>query len=223
MRHDCLVKRNSIGCCETRVSQPALDPLPSQQELPATRRALQERVSAAILQAAARLLGVSGDQASMNDVAAAAGVARATVYRYFPSRQALLDELARLAVSDASARLASARIDEVPVEEAVRRAVRALVDVGDYFVVLARERVRPDPEQFEDGVEAPLRRLFERAQATGDIRDDIPSSWLTKSLVGLAVAVLSSMPLLGSEDTIAAISGMFLHGASARPSTGSAP
>jgi AcrR family transcriptional regulator len=48
----------------------------------------------------------------MNDVAAAAGVARATVYRYFPNRVRLLDELARTAVADVEARLASARIDD---------------------------------------------------------------------------------------------------------------
>ena len=76
----------------------------------------------------------------MNDVAEAAGVARATVYRYFPNREALLDELARAAVSDVEARLASARIDEVAPEEGIARAVRALVDVGDSFVLLARER-----------------------------------------------------------------------------------
>jgi TetR/AcrR family transcriptional regulator, mexCD-oprJ operon repressor len=96
---------------------------------PAPRPALQERVAAAILDGAARLFTVEGEQASMNDVAAAAGVARATVYRYFPNRQSLLDELARAAVSDADARLVSSRIDEVAPEEGIARAVRALVDV----------------------------------------------------------------------------------------------
>jgi TetR/AcrR family transcriptional repressor of mexCD-oprJ operon len=163
------------------------------------------------------VLASNGEQASMNDVAVAAGVARATVYRYFPSRQALLDELAQLAVGDAGARLASARIDDVSVEQGLTRAVRALVDVGDYFIVLARERVRPEPEQFEHMLAAPLRRLLERGQATGDIRGDIPSSWLTASLVGLVVSVLPSTPTLGREDTIAAITSVFLDGARARP------
>ncbi len=158
----------------------------------------------------------------MSDVAAAAGVARATVYRYFPSRQSLLDELARLAVNDAGARLDSARVDEVPADEGVRRAVRALVDVGDYFVVLARERVRADPEEFDRGVAMPLRRLVERAQSVGEIRGDIPSVWLAESLVDLVVGVLSSTPLLGKEDTIATIASMFLDGVRARSSAASA-
>ncbi len=194
------------------MSQPAHDRSPLRQH------ALQERVKTLILDAAARVLAGSGEHASMNDVAAAAGVARATVYRYFPSRQALLDRLAEVAVSDAGARLASARIDQVGPEEGVRRAVRALVEVGDSFIVLARERVRPDPEQVERNVSAPLGRLIQRAQSTGDMRADIPSSWLTEALVSLVVSVLSSTPSLGKEDTIAAIASMFLDGARSRPS-----
>jgi TetR/AcrR family transcriptional repressor of mexCD-oprJ operon len=183
---------------------------------PVARQPLQQRVAAAILEGAARMFAVEGEQASMNDVAAAAGVARATVYRYFPNRQALLDELARAAVSDADERLASARIDEVPPEEGVARAVRALVDVGDSFVLLARERVRSDPERFERRVIQPLRQLFERGQATGGIRRDIPSARLTESLIGLTVGVLTSTPPLGKEDIIATITGLFLDGARAR-------
>ena len=180
------------------------------------RQPLQQRVAAAILDGAARILAVQGEQASMNVVAAAAGVARATVYRYFPNRQALLDELARAAVSEADEGLASARIDEVSPEEGVARAVRALVDVGDSFVLLARERVRSDPERFERRVIRPVRELFERGQAAGDIRADIASARLTESLIGLIVGVLTSTPPLGKEDIIATITGLFLDGARAR-------
>jgi hypothetical protein len=102
------------------------------------------------------------------------------------------------------------------VDEGLARAVRALVDVGDYFIVLARERVQPEPDQFEQTITTPLRRLLERGQATGAIRDDIPSSWLTDSLVGLVVSVLPSTPSLGKEDTIAAITSLFMEGARAR-------
>ena len=192
---------------------PEPTPLPSARP----RHALHERVAAAILEAAARVLAVAGEQASMNDVAAAAGVARATLYRYFPSRQALLGELARVAAEEAGGRLASARIEQVAAEEGIRRAVRALIEVGDPFVVVARERVQPDPERFEALVLEPLRRLFAAGQRAGNIRDDIPSSWLTDALVGLVVSVLPSRPLLGREDTIAALSSLFLEGARSRP------
>src|SRR5215210_1136127 len=153
----------------------------------APRQALQERVAAAILEAAARVLLARGEHASMSDVATAAGVARATVYRYFPNRQSLLDELAHSAVREAGERLAAARIGEISVPDAITRAVRALVDVGDLFVVLARERLRPEGEQFERQVAGPLRALVERGQASGDIRADVPSAWLTDALIGVIV------------------------------------
>jgi TetR/AcrR family transcriptional repressor of mexCD-oprJ operon len=183
---------------------------------PAPRPALQQRVAAAILEGAAQLFASDGDQASMNDVAEAAGVARATVYRYFPNREALLDELAQTAVHDVEMRLASARIDAVPPEEGVARAVRALVDMGNLFVVLARERQRSGAERLERGLVEPLHQLVERGQVSGDIRDDITPARLTESLVGLVVGMLTSTPSLGREDMTATITGLFLDGARAR-------
>jgi AcrR family transcriptional regulator len=183
---------------------------------PVPRQTLQQRVAAAILEGAAQIFALEGENASMNDVAEAAGVARATVYRYFPSREALLEELARAAVSEVDARLAAARISEVPTEEGIVRAVRALVDVGDSFVLLTRTRLRSDPDQFERKVTRPMRELFERGQAGGDIRDDIAPARLSASLVGLIVGVLTSSPRLGTEDMTATITGLFLDGARAR-------
>jgi TetR/AcrR family transcriptional regulator, mexCD-oprJ operon repressor len=182
----------------------------------APRQALQQRVAAAILDGAARIFAAQGEQASMNEVAEAAGVARATVYRYFPNRETLLDELAQAAVTDVDARLESARIDEVSPEEGIARAVRALVDVGDPLVLLVRGRRRSDPERFERGLRRPLVRLFERGQAGGDIRADITSARLTESFIGLIVGVLTSSPPLGRDDMTATITGLFLDGARAR-------
>jgi TetR/AcrR family transcriptional regulator, mexCD-oprJ operon repressor len=182
----------------------------------APRPTLQQRVAAVILDGAAQVFAVQGEQASMNDVAAAAGVARATVYRYFPTRETLLDELAQTALGDVDARLTAARIDEVAPEEGVARVVRALVELGDSFVLLARLRQRSDPTRFEIGLVAPLRRLFERGQAEGDIREDITSGRLTESLIGLIVGVLTSTPTLGREDMTATITGLFFDGARAR-------
>jgi TetR/AcrR family transcriptional repressor of mexCD-oprJ operon len=183
---------------------------------PSPRPALQQRVAAAILDGAAHLFANGGDQASMNEVAEAAGVARATVYRYFPNRESLLDELAQTAVRDVETRLASARIDEVAPDEGIARAVRALVDVGNLFVVLTRERQRSGSDQFERGLVEPLRQLIERGQAGGDIRDDITGRRLTESLIGLVVGMLTSSPPLGREDMTATITGLFIDGARAR-------
>lgn len=153
----------------------------------------------------------------MSEVAAAAGVARATVYRYFPSRQTLLDELAELAVRDAGRRLSAARIDQLDTRAGVERAVRALVEVGDAIVVLARESLQPEPELFERQLAAPLRRLFERGQERGEVRTDASPAWLADALVGLVVGVLRSSASVGREDTIAAAARVFLDGARAGP------
>ena len=87
----------------------------------------------------------------------------------------------------------------------------------DAFVVLARERLQPDAEHLEHSVGTPLRQLMERGQAAGDLRDDVPASWLTDALVSLVVSMLRSRPATGREDTIARISTLFLDGSRRRP------
>jgi AcrR family transcriptional regulator len=177
------------------------------------RTTLHARVSAAILEAAAAVLAERGDQASMGDVAAAAGVARATVYRYFPNREALFEALGRLAIEEAGQGLNAARLDDVPVPEAFERAVRALVAIGDSFVVVSRGSARPESAEFERQVASPLRRLVERAQSLGEVRHDLPASWLMESLIGIVVSGLQTQPSLGAEDTVAGITSLFLDGA----------
>jgi TetR/AcrR family transcriptional regulator, mexCD-oprJ operon repressor len=191
-------------------------PLPSRRPAPG-RHALQARVAGAILDAAALVFATRGEDASMNDVAEAAGIARATLYRYFPNRAALVEQLAQLAVDAAAEALATSRVNEVPPLEGVARAIRALIEVGDLFTVLARERVRPDPDAFEQSVRSPLRKLIGRARDAQEVRDDISPDLLTESLLALVLTVIGRQPALGREDAVAAAVTLFLDGARAHP------
>jgi len=149
----------------------------------------------------------------MADVAGAAGVARATLYRYFPNREALLEALGRAAVEEAGQGLAAARLDEVAIEEGFTRAVRALVVVGDYFVVLARERATVAPKEFDRRVGGVLGALIERGRSLGEIREDVPVAWLVEALIGVIVSVLGTDSSAGVEDKVDAITSLFLDGA----------
>ena len=183
---------------------------------PKPRDSLQERVLAAILEAAARAMADRGDAASMSDVASEAGVARATLYRYFGSRQALEDEVVSRGVTRADEGLRSGRIGDIGVHDGILRAVRALLDVGAALVVIMRRRGADPLPEFDARVAGPLRRLLYEGQAAGEIRLDVSPSWLAESLMSLVVNAVSSPPATGKEDTIAAVTGFFLDGAWAR-------
>jgi AcrR family transcriptional regulator len=179
-----------------------------------------DRTAAAILDAAAHVLAEHGSNANMAEVAAAAGVSRATLYRYYPSREALLEALAAEAVADAGRRIADAGLDRCSVAEALERLVRALLAVGDRYAVLLREQVLPDPAEAERVIGDPLRALVTRGIDEGVLRDDLPLEVLPQlfgGLVGSAVKLVGERRL-GLEETAAATTALFLDGASRRGS-----
>ena len=96
--------------------------------------AIQERVAETILGLAAGLLAAGGEPPSMADVAAAAGVSRATLYRYFPTREQLLQALTTAGLNEAATRLAEADLDAVPVPEAIARIARVVAAAGSTSV-----------------------------------------------------------------------------------------
>lgn len=180
---------------------------------PSPHDALQGRVVDALLDAAARAFARRGEAASMSDVAAEAGVARATVYRYFGNRGALEAAVAERGVARARQALRSGRIEEVSAEEGVRRSVRALHDMGEAFAVMLRRRADGGLPAFDAEVAGPLRRLLHAGQRSGEIRGDVPAAWLAESLLGLVGHAVVIPPGAGKEDTLASIAGLFLDGA----------
>jgi TetR/AcrR family transcriptional repressor of mexCD-oprJ operon len=162
-----------------------------------------------ILAAAANVLAAR-QGASMAEIAAAAGIARGTLYRHFPTRESLLRALETAANEDAGRRLAEANLEQVPVDEALARVVRALVAVGEDFIVLLRERRPPEP-----GFAAPLVALIERGRANGELRGDVPVATLVESLLVLIGACVRTGRAvgMGSEDMSSTALRLFLTGA----------
>jgi AcrR family transcriptional regulator len=178
-----------------------------------------DRTAGAILDAAAHVLSEQGSSnTSMADVAEAAGVSRATLYRYFPDREALLHALAAQALAEAAARLADAGLDHAPVEEAIERIVRAIVAVGDRYAVIVREQVKFEPADAKRLLGAPMHAVFTRGIESGLIRNDIPVEVLLELFGGALQAAikLTQRGELGLEDASAATAAVFLDGARAR-------
>ena len=95
------------------------------QARPRRRRADAEQNITAILQAATKVL-TSQPEASVEDVARAAGVTRQTVYAHFASREALLNAVIEQAMAEASAAFEAAGLENAAPAEALIR----LLDVG---------------------------------------------------------------------------------------------
>jgi AcrR family transcriptional regulator len=179
------------------------------------------RTPAAILAIAAQLLADRRD-ASMNDIAAAAGVGRATLYRYFPTREALMQALADDALQELAARLADARLDNVPVPEAVQRVFRAVLAVGARYVLLLDERTTllNGRDEALQVVGTPIVSVFQRGQDDGTLRDDLDAAILGQLFGGLVVAAIdASLPrTLGVEQAAALCGSIFLDGVRRRRS-----
>jgi AcrR family transcriptional regulator len=91
-----------------------------------------------ILDAARDVFGESGADACMEEIAARAGVGVGTVYRRFASKDALIDELLRVAMEElvAAARCALARSDGHGLEELLRAFGRSFAGHARYADLL---------------------------------------------------------------------------------------
>jgi AcrR family transcriptional regulator len=152
-------------------------------------RADAERNVRAIIEAAITLLAAEPD-ASMERVAVAAGVGRATVYRHFASREHLVRAILDQALQDARDAILSSRPEEGTALEALERAVNATLKVADRYR-LVRQIPRGDTElrARAEEVGAPLTDIFERGQRAGELRSDVPPRWAAAALGALIQAV----------------------------------
>jgi TetR/AcrR family transcriptional regulator, mexCD-oprJ operon repressor len=181
---------------------------------------MQERVAAAILDVAADLLARGGEPPSMAQIAAAAGVSRATLYRYFPTRERLLQALIAAGLEAAATGLAQAGLDTVPVPEAIARLVRLVAAAGSKYaaVVSAFDPAGPVEQQIGAMIEALLRRGLD----DGTFRADLSVEDLGFVLGQLLQAAgrMAAEQQAGVEKAAALITTVFLHGTANRETAG---
>lgn len=143
-------------------------------------RADARRNIEAILEAATSCLARDPD-ASVNEIAKAAGVGRVTLYGHFENRAALVSAVVDRAVSESDAAMGDLDLTGDPVAALVR-LIEASWTVTYRFgaLVVAAEQALPDAELME--AHAPLSKrvelLFERGRREGTFRTDVPTSWL---------------------------------------------
>jgi AcrR family transcriptional regulator len=152
------------------------------------RRADAERSVSAILDAAVRVLADRPD-ASMDQIAKAASVARQTVYAHYSSREALLDAVMQRAVKETVAAIDSARIDEGSPAEALERLVAAswqTLDRHPHLVDLRGALTSAEEHALHAPILERLERLVTRGRRSGDFDRRLPPSWLLATFLGLA-------------------------------------
>jgi AcrR family transcriptional regulator len=137
-----------------------------------------------ILGTAREVFGESGSDACIEEIAARAGVGVGTVYRRFASKDALMDELLRLALEDliAAADRALARTDGHGLEELLRAFGQSFAEHAR-FATLLLER-QPDTSAALR-IRAATTALTERAVSAGTVGPGVTTSDVTALIAGM--------------------------------------
>ncbi|GLZ48150.1 hypothetical protein Acsp06_43350 [Actinomycetospora sp. NBRC 106375] len=202
-----------------------------------TRLRPDER-TAELVSAARELLGEVGYERFLPaEVARRCGVSEATVYRYFPTRHALLVRVAQQWFDEILDALDPGVVVHDGTEEQLRYVVRYAVEVVRREPTLTRyilNELRPDPEFRATSIFRSNRRftgivsqVLRDAVARGDLRDDVGIDLLRDMVFGgiehQAWAYLRGEGEFSTDRTTDGITTVIYRGMAAHPSHPSHP
>jgi AcrR family transcriptional regulator len=145
-----------------------------------------------VLEAAKLVLGSGDSTASLEAVAREAGVGIGTLYRHFPTREALFEAVYRREV-EALVQEAERLCDDPAPADALRCWMRALVEfmatkkgMVAALALAAHSTSELSAYSFERLAGA-ARGLLDRAVAAGAVRGDVSAEELVRTLVGMCL------------------------------------
>jgi AcrR family transcriptional regulator len=154
-------------------------------------RADAQRNRERILQVAKEAFNRSGANTSLDDIAKQAKVGAGTLYRHFPTREALLEAVYRTEVE----KLAAAEkkfAESMPPVEALRAWMLLFIDyiAAKHIIAPALNALVGSSAKMIEASYAPIhgaiRRLVKRAIESGDVREDLDAVDLLRALVGVS-------------------------------------
>ncbi|MEV6261158.1 helix-turn-helix domain-containing protein [Streptomyces sp. NPDC051784] len=183
-------------------------------------RADAERSVRAILEAAERVLAVD-PSASMEQIAAAAGVARTTIHRRFAHRQAMIDALATSAARQLVQAVDDGRPDTAPPLVALHRITANVLEVKSAWAFALGLPADPGSEAaaLHQAIARQCIAVLERARADKLIDEAADLQWIQRVYYALLGESLRGHPDDAGLDTdtlAARIIETLLHGAGPR-------
>jgi AcrR family transcriptional regulator len=166
-------------------------PLKRPKKRPRKLRADAQRNRERILEIARTAFSRSGANVSLDEVARKARIGPGTLYRHFPTRDALLEAVYRTEVE----KLAAAErefVESMPPVEALRAWMLLFVDyiAAKQIIAPALNNIVGGPSKlFETTgaqIKGAIKSLVKRAVESGDIRPDLDPLDLFRALVGVS-------------------------------------
>jgi AcrR family transcriptional regulator len=171
-----------------------------------------------VLEAAKAVFAAGGPDASLEAVAQTAGVGIGTLYRHFPTREALFEAVYRREVQQLGD-LAQQLKNEVDPVEALRHWMRSNVEFvatkkGMSTALALAAYKNPELYSFTfDQLTRAVRELLDRAVAAGEIRKDISAEDLLRALIGMCY--MHDQP--GWQASVLRLLDVFIDGLRLRP------
>lgn len=130
-----------------------------------------------------------GTATSLDDIAKQAGVGAGTLYRHFPTRDALIEAVYRSEVEKLAAAALRFAAAMAPVD-ALRAWLLMFVDyiAAKHIIAPALNSVAGGPSRLYESsrslVQEAIEELVKRAKKSGDVRRDIDASDLLRAVIG---------------------------------------